>query len=294
MRIIVLGAAAGGGVPQWNCGCANCGDARSGAISPMTQSAIAVSGDGERWLIVNASPDIRAQLSATPALWPRELRGSPIEAVLLTNGDVDHVAGLLTLREGTPFTLLATSEIHEAIAENPIFSVMRPALVPREAIEIGAAFTVAGLEVEAFSVPGKVPLYKEAGEVKTDEIGEKTIGLRLSAGGATAIYAPGCALVTDDLRARAAAADLLLFDGTVWENAEMPNQGVGPKTGRRMGHVPIAGDGGSMNAFAGAGCDKVYVHINNTNPILQPDGPERAALAAAGWGVAFDGMEISL
>ena len=294
MRILILGAAAGGGVPQWNCGCRNCTDAREGRIPSLTQSSIAVSADGARWLVLNASPDIRAQLAAAPALWPGGLRGSPIEAVLLTNGDVDHVAGLLTLRESTPFDLYATSEIHGALAENPIFGVMKPDLVPRRTIELSDRLDIAGVGVEVFAVPGKVPLYKESGDVKTDEIGEKTIGLALSANGRRAIYTPGCAIVTDDLAARTADADLLLFDGTVWENEEMPNLGVGPKTGRRMGHVQMSGDDGAMARFERISARKVFIHINNTNPVLQPDGPERAAVTAAGWEIAFDGMEIDL
>lgn len=289
-----MGAAAGGGVPQWNCGCRNCTDARKGRILQMTQSSIAISGDGTSWAVLNASPDIRAQLAAAPALAPAGLRGTPIEAVVLTNGDVDHVAGLLTLREKTGFALYATTEIHAALAENPMMGVMDPALVSRRPFSPGETIAAGGVEIECFAVPGKVPLYKEAGEVKTDEVSETTIGLMLRAGGRRVAYIPGCALVPDDLLERIDGADLLLFDGTVWENEEMPRMGAGEKTGRRMGHIPMSGEDGSMARLDRFDGRKIYIHINNTNPVLQPASPERKAVEAAGWTLAQDGMEIAL
>lgn len=294
MKILVLGAAAGGGLPQWNCGCRNCADARAGVIPPQTQSALAVSGGGGAWVLLNASPDIRDQLARAPALSPAGLRGTPIKAVVLTNGDVDHVAGLLTLREKTGFDLYATPEILDALAQNPIFGVLDPALVARRPLALGGAVDAAGLRIETFAVPGKVPLYQEVGEVKTAEIGETTIGLRLSAAGRVAYYIPGCATVPDDLLARLEDADLLLFDGTVWENDEMPRLGAGVKTGLRMGHSPISGPGGSLERLSGIKARKIYIHINNTNPIFQPASEERRALRRAGWEVAADGMEIEL
>lgn len=294
MKILILGAAAGGGVPQWNCGCQNCEDARAGRIPSMTQSSIAVSTDGVTWLVLNASPDIRAQLAQSSALHPRALRGSPIGSVLLTNGDVDHIAGLLTLREKTPFTLLATPEILGALAENPVFGVMDPALVPRRAVQLGDTLEIEGLEVEIFAVPGKVPLYQEKGEVKTDAMGETTIGLMIRHEGKTLAYAPGCAAAPDDLVERFEGADMVLFDGTVWENEEMPRIGVGEKTGARMGHMSMNGPGGSMERLAGLSGRKVYIHINNTNPVLQPSGPERSEVEARGWTIAEDGMEFTL
>ncbi|MEX2519419.1 MAG: pyrroloquinoline quinone biosynthesis protein PqqB [Paracoccaceae bacterium] len=294
MKILVLGAAAGGGLPQWNCGCRNCADARAGIIPPQTQSALAASGAKGAWVLLNASPDIRDQLARAPALRPAGLRGTPIEAVVLTNGDVDHVAGLLTLREKTGFELYATPEILDALSRNPIFGVLDPTLVTRRPVALGGAIDAAGMRIETFAVPGKVPLYQEAGEVKTAEIGETTIGLRLSAGGRIAYYIPGCAAVPDDLLARLADADLLLFDGTVWENDEMPRLGAGAKTGLRMGHSPISGPEGSLERLSGIKARKIYIHINNTNPIFQPDSPERQVLKRSGWEVAADGMEIEL
>ncbi|MEM7527800.1 MAG: pyrroloquinoline quinone biosynthesis protein PqqB [Pseudomonadota bacterium] len=295
MRIIVLGTAAGGGLPQWNCGCKNCMDAREGRIATATQSSIAVSGDGQSWIVFNASPDIRQQLTATPALYPRALRDTPIAAVLLTNGDVDHVAGLLTLREKSAFDLYATAEIHAALDANPIFGVADPALVKRRTIALGDRLELPGsLTTDIFAVPGKVPLYQEEGEVETEAMGETTIGVRLTDGEKVAYYIPGCAAVPDDLIARLQDGDLLLFDGTVWENDEMPRLGAGPKTGKRMGHVPMKGAGGSMERLSALPGRRVFIHVNNTNPVLQPDGPERAAVYAAGWELAADGLEFML
>ncbi|MEM8754423.1 MAG: pyrroloquinoline quinone biosynthesis protein PqqB [Pseudomonadota bacterium] len=294
MKILILGAAAGGGVPQWNCGCRNCGDARAGRISSLTQSSIAVSADGSSWAVLNASPDIRAQLAAAPALAPKGLRGTPIEAVVLTNGDVDHVAGVLTLREKTPFALYGTAEILGALDENPIFRVADPTLVDRRRLEIGETIEAAGLRIETFAVPGKVPLYLEEGEVKTDLVGETTIGLSATAGAGTLAYVPGCAAIPDDLLARLGAADVVLFDGTVWENEEMPRLGAGEKTGARMGHMAMSGEAGSMARLADVAGRRIYIHINNTNPVLQPESPERRAVEAAGWEIAMDGMEITL
>jgi pyrroloquinoline quinone biosynthesis protein B len=296
LRTLVLGAAAGGGLPQWNCGCGNCRLAREGSIPPLSQSSLAASADGAAWALVNASPDIRAQLAAQAALHPTGLRASPIRSVLLTNGDIDHVAGLLGLRERQPFTLFATREILDVIASNPIFAALAPDLVERRPVALGETVEIApGLEAELFPVPGKVPLYLEGAEVRSDLEGEQTVGVRLAAGGAAAFYVPGCARMTRALADRLAGAALVLFDGTLWQDDEMIAAGLGAKTGRRMGHMPIAGPEGSIAAFAALGVRrKVFVHLNNTNPVLRPDAAERAEAEAAGWEIAFDGMEIVL
>ncbi len=294
MKFLVLGAAAGGGLPQWNCGCRNCIDARRGVIPPSGQSSLAVSVDGERWSILNASPDIRQQMLDNPAMHPRALRDTPVASVLLTNGDIDHIAGLLSLREQTPFRLLATGDILDVLADNRIFDAVNREKVTRERVGLGAAFELhAGLDATLFAVPGKVPLFMEGDSVQTDLEGEQTVGLRMVGGGVTAYYIPGCAVVNDDLLARLADADILFFDGTVWDDDEMIRTGTGVKTGRRMGHVPISGAGGSLDRLAGITAKKVYIHINNTNPILQPDSAERAAVLAAGWEIAQDGQELT-
>jgi pyrroloquinoline quinone biosynthesis protein B len=296
MRIRILGAAAGGGLPQWNCGCANCTAARAGRIPPMTQSSIAVSGDSRNWAVINASPDIRAQLSAAPALHPTGPRDVPLASVLVTNGDIDHVAGLLTLREKQGFALHATAEILRVLDENPIFRALDPALVERGAVRLEEPFELApGLEARLFAVPGKVPLYLEGDVVETDLEGEQTVGVELGTGRTRAFYIPGCARLTPRLADRLAGAPLLLFDGTLWDDDEMIRAGLGTKTGRRMGHMPISGEGGSLAAFAGLDiARRVFVHLNNSNPAVDPESPQAAEARAAGWEIAHDGMEIAL
>ena len=262
----------------------------------MTQSSVAVSVNGRDWVVLNASPDIRDQLDRTPALHPPGLRGSPIRAVVLTNADVDHVAGLLTLREKTGFDVYASAEILSVLDANPIFGVLDAALVARRPIELDKDFNpVEGLTITPFAVPGKVALYLEGDAPDTEAMGEQTIGLRLSSGDKRAYYVPGCATIPDWLLDRFSDADLLMFDGTVWENDEMASTGTGTKTGARMGHVSMNGPAGSLARLASLdGCRKVFVHINNTNPALQPDSPERKAIEQAGWTIAGDGMELQI
>ena len=294
-RAHILGAAAGGGLPQWNCGCANCNLARSGKIPSQTQSSIAVSADGTSWAVLNASPDIRQQLTDAPVLHPTGLRALPLSSVLVTNGDIDHVAGLLTLREMQPFMLFATQGIHEVLAANSIFDALNAKVVTRETIALETPFTLApGLTATLFAVPGKVPLYLEGAEVKTDMMGDQTVGVELLTDETRAYYIPGCALMNDDLRQRLQGADMVFFDGTLWQDDEMVRAGLGQKTGKRMGHMSMSGPDGSIAAFVGMDIGrKIYVHMNNTNPVLRPDSAEKAEAEAAGWIIGQDGMEIT-
>lgn len=299
LRAVVLGSAAGGGSPQWNCRCPVCALAWAGdpRVPRRTQSSVAASVDGRSWVVLNCSPDIREQIGATPALWPADgPRGSPLAAAILTNADIDHVAGLLSLRERSELSVWSTSMTAHYLRENRMFSVLADDMVrwrdfaPDEAFE-----PLPGLRATPFPVPGKVPLYAERGTPRTDLRGEATVGLELSAGGGRLVYLPGCGAIDDAVLARVAGADLLLFDGTVFADDEMIAAGVGRKTGRRMGHVPICGGGGSLHAFAASGVGRrVYIHVNNTNPILVEGSPERREVEAAGWEVAQDGMEFSL
>lgn len=299
LRAIVLGAGAGGGFPQWNSAGAGCRRARASdpAAPARTQASLAVSADGERWLLVNASPDLRQQIAATSALHPRAdlLRNSPIAAVVLTGAEVDAVMGLLHLRERHVFSLHAVPPTLGVLDSNPIFRVLAPDVVQRQAMAVDVPFEVCGVTVTAYQVPGKVPLFAEqSGDPGLAEDGE-AVGLMLSAGGGVLHYIPGCARMTDDLRRRLQGADCVMFDGTLFEDEEMIRLGAGPKTGRRMGHMPMTGPGGTLEEFAGIAVRRrIFVHINNTNPALLADSPERAHLAAAGWEVAEDGMELVL
>jgi pyrroloquinoline quinone biosynthesis protein B len=295
LRVRILGAAAGGGLPQWNCGCPNCQLARNGEIPSQTQSSLAVSANGKDWAILNASPDIRAQLAATPDLHPTDLRALPLTSVLLTNGDIDHVAGLLTLREMQPFTLFATQGIHGVLEENPIFSALNAQVVTRTPIALDAPQEIApGLTATLFAVPGKVPLYLEGETVETDLMGEQTVGVELRTETSKTFYIPGCARLTPELADRVNHADLLFFDGTLWRDDEMIRAGLGQKTGARMGHMSMSGPDGSIAAFQSLTLRKrVFIHMNNTNPVLRPGSSERREAEAAGWIIGSDGMAIT-
>ena len=301
MRVIVLGAGAGGGFPQWNSAGLGCLRARAGdpAALHRSQASIAVSVDGEHWLVVNASPDLRAQIATTPVLWPRPapLRNSPIAAVLLTGAEVDAIAGLLHLRERQVFTLFGVPSTLAVLEANPIFRALNPDFVTRQPMPLNTPFApLPGLSVTAYAVPGKVPLFAETDDAPAIALDGEALGLAISAGdGPVLHYIPGCAMMTGALRAQIAGAACVLFDGTLWTDDEMITAGAGPKTGRRMGHMPVSGPGGTLEEFAPLGVGRrILIHLNNTNPLLLNDSPERAELAARGWEVAFDGMELSL
>jgi pyrroloquinoline quinone biosynthesis protein B len=307
----VLGAAAGGGFPQWNCNAALSRAVREGqpGFRARTQSSLAASADGVQWAIFNASPDLRQQIAATPELHPHAdgaLRNSPIEAVVLTNADVDHIAGLITLRESEPFHLYGHERVLAVLAANSIFNVLNPQFVTRRALPMRDAFALegpegpVGLTIEAFPVPGKIALFLEDG-TRGDygsEAGD-TIGLRIApAGGGqerACYYIPGCARIDGALLDRVEGAGCLFFDGTVFTDTEMADAGVGAKTGRRMGHVPISDLEGPLALFRDSRIGrKVFIHIITTNPILAEGSPAERQVRAAGWEIAYDGMEVVL
>jgi len=298
LSAIVLGAAAGGGFPQWNCRCPVCslawdGDAR---VKRSTQASLAVTTDGRRFVLFNASPDLREQIDAIPALQPRDaLRGSPIAAVVLTGGEIDQTAGLLALRERHAFAIHASGETLKAVSANPMFNALGPDIVPRHACAIGVPFQpIDGLSAELFKVPGKVPLYLEGDNPQLAAETEANVGVELAAGGRRLVFVPGCAAVTSALKARLARADVVLFDGTLFHDDEMIATSTGTKTGRRMGHIPIDGENSSLVALAGLAARRIYIHINNTNPIRVAGSPERRKVEAAGWEIAEDGLKIEL
>jgi pyrroloquinoline quinone biosynthesis protein B len=298
LAAIVLGAAAGGGFPQWNCRCAVCRLAWAGdkRVKPRTQASLAVSADGEHWVLLNASPDLRAQIQANRNLHPRgEARGSPIAAVVLTGAEIDQTAGLLSLRERSPFTLYATAATSAAIADNPMFAALAPDVVARRAVVPGERFALGhGLEAELFIVPGKVPLYLEGDDPDIASESAANVGVEISSGASRLAFVPGAAAVTPAVMQRLARADVIFFDGTLFRDDEMIATGTGTKTGRRMGHMPLDGPDGSLAALSGLRARRIFVHINNTNPILIDGSPERGRVVAAGWEIAEDGLEIKL
>ncbi len=293
----MLGSGAGGGVPQWNCGCRVCRLAWSGdkRVRPRTQVGLALTVDGSNWVLLNASIDLRQQILATPALHPQGAgRHSPIGAVVLTNAEVDSSAGLLALRERQPLVLFGTQTTLDAIGANRIFDVVDCEIAPRRAVRLGERFEpLPGIKLELFAVPGKVPLWLEEGNVTTDDIGEGTVCVAVEAAGKRLVYAPGCAHVTEDLNARIGNADVVFFDGTLFADDEMIANSLGDKTGRRMGHMPVSGPGGTLELLARqAQVRRILIHINNSNPILIEGSPEEAIVKAAGWEIAYDGMEV--
>jgi len=306
MRAVVLGAAAGGGFPQWNSDAPACRRARQGdaAATPRTQTSVAVSADGKAWFLLNAAPDVRQQIEATPELHPAGgVRCSPIAGVVLTGGDVDAIAGLLVLRERHAFTVSAPAPVLAVLAANPIFDVLARDLVTRQVVALDTPTalrlpdgTESGLTLTLRAVPGKVPLYLEQDDAMPALAEDgRSVAAEIDDGHARLLFVPGCAAMTEALAARLDGADLVLFDGTLWRDDEMLRAGIGRKTGRRMGHMSVSGPDGTIAAFAGIKVrQKVLLHINNSNPVLLADSPERAQAEAAGWIVAEDGMRFAL
>jgi len=308
LRVVVLGAAAGGGVPQWNCGCEGCRAAReNGHELQRTQASVAFSGDGEHWFLINASPDLRQQVNATPQLHPKSgmLRHTPIAGVILTNSEVDAVAGLLSMRESSPFTIHAHEKVLAILASNSIFNVLNEKYVRRQPIAINEPFEPrltdgarSGLEVLPFAVSGKSAWYLEGKTHPGGESGDgDTLGLKVTdkSTGKYFYFIAACAEVTDALKAEIDGASLVFFDGTVWRDDEMIRAGLGQKTGKSMGHVAMSGEDGAIARLADLTLDrKIFLHINNSNPALLPGSPERKAAEHAGWQIPADGTEIVL
>ncbi|HEX4339312.1 MAG TPA: pyrroloquinoline quinone biosynthesis protein PqqB [Polyangiaceae bacterium] len=304
MYIRVLGSAAGGGFPQWNCGCPNCAGVRSGSIaaSPRTQESVAVSRDGRSWFLLNASPEIRQQIEGFASLHPRSSRDTPISGILVTNGDLDHCLGLLCLREWQRFSVYATARVRDGFARSVFAKTLSRfdgqvtwrALEPgREEPLLLSSGEPSGLDVLAVAVPGKAPLHlADMGSSPEDNI---ALRIRDRERGVTLAYLPAAAGLSDGVTEVVRGADAVFLDGTFWSSDELVRLGASDKRAEDMAHWPIGGDTGSLAWLAGlAARHRVFIHINNTNPMLRDDSPERAAVEQAGVAVAFDGMELTL
>jgi pyrroloquinoline quinone biosynthesis protein B len=284
VRVRVLGSAAGGGFPQWNCRCGTCEAAREGIRArPRTQSSLAIRGVEGPWFLVNASPDARQQLETLAPDRVDAVRAPPVAGVLLTDAEIDHTAGLLLLREsGAPVRVFGAAVIEQALAETIVHMLDRFCGVDWHTLELGRALAIDGssLVVEPF----------ETGD-------DEAVGLVLrdSASGGVLTYAPALAALDDGVLARFAASDVVLVDGTFWREDELALLGISQRSAHDMGHVPLSGPGGTLAALGGVERPrKVLVHINNTNPILLEDSPEREAVVRAGVEVAYDGLEVHL
>jgi pyrroloquinoline quinone biosynthesis protein B len=290
VRVRILGSAAGGGYPQWNCHCRVCDAARAGRRAlPRTQSSLAVRGEDGPWFLVNASPDLRQQLELLDA--PADgVRAPPIAGVLLTDAEIDHTAGLLLMRESaTPIRVYGSAGVERALRDGyPVLTMLeRYCGAEWRTLEPGP-LDGSSLVVEPFSAGGDAPRYLDGGELEAS-------GLVFSDAGTTVTYVPGLARLDDDVVARLAASDVVLVDGTFWHDDELARLGISDRTARDMGHVPLAGPGGTLEMLAALERPrKILVHINNTNPILLEDSPERAEVVRAGVDVAYDGLEVEL
>ncbi|PYV96993.1 MAG: pyrroloquinoline quinone biosynthesis protein PqqB [Acidobacteria bacterium] len=307
MRIEILGSAAGGGFPQWNCGCRNCQALRTGTFrgKSRTQTQVAITNDGQSWFLLNASPDLRLQIEATLAFRPRKNgRDSPIAGVLLTSGDLDQITGLLSLRELQPFRIYCTASIRRILREdNNIFAMLNrmPQQVDWTDITPGECFclsTVAGqgsgLHCETFSLPSRYPMYvRQSGGLSPQEA---SLGLIVGvSSGPRMAYLPAVPELDSSLLERLETVDLLLFDGTFWSDDELIKVLGSGATAREMGHIPVSSEVGSLQKLKALRRPrKIFVHVNNTNPMLDESSPEYREVRAAGWEIAEDGWRFDL
>ncbi|KXU37214.1 pyrroloquinoline quinone biosynthesis protein B [Ventosimonas gracilis] len=302
MRIQILGSAAGGGFPQWNCHCRNCDGLRGGSIraTQRTQSSIALSDNGQRWILCNASPDIRAQLAAFPVLTQAgKLRGSRIAAVILLDAQIDHCTGLLSLREGCPLPVCCTAPVHQDLSSGfPLFPMLKPwnGGLQHCPIELEQPFQIAAcadLRFTAIALASNAPPYSPR---RDHPLPGDNIGLWVEdiPSGKCLFYAPGLGQIDQSVFNWMQKADCLLVDGTFWRDDEMQIQGLSPASGRQMGHLPQSGEGGMLDWLEWVDGRKVLIHINNTNPILHEDSVEHFELKERGVEVAYDGMSIEL
>jgi pyrroloquinoline quinone biosynthesis protein B len=295
MRVRIIGSAAGGGFPQWNCNCPVCAGAREGRATPRTQSSIVIRSGEDPWYLVNASPDLLRQLAELPADRAAGMRSNPIAGVVLTDGEIDHTAGLLLLRESSaPLRVYSTVEVREALtSEYPLLTMLeRYCGVDWRPLEPGVATPLEGtaLSVETFSTGGDAPLYMRNGP------GPSAIGLtvRDATSGGTLVYVPAIEALDETVSARLAEGDTVLADGTFFRHDDLVSLGLGERDSWAMGHAPLTGEGGTLEKLAALDARVALVHINNTNPMLLEDSAERREVEGRGLVVSYDGMEIDL
>ncbi|UTP72478.1 pyrroloquinoline quinone biosynthesis protein PqqB [Alteromonas sp. LMIT006] len=306
MQVLILGAGAGGGFPQWNCHCANCSGLRQGQshFQERTQSSIAVSVNGKDWVLINASPDLRQQINANPELWPEEgvQRGTAIRSIILTDSQIDHTTGLLDLREGLPLPVYCTEVVHEDLTTTyPLFTMLKHWHGGLEqhiiSTEHDDGFTVKGVPELLFQpvvLESNAPPYSR---YRDNIVPGNNIGLKITdtTNGKVVFYAPGCMQANDLVKNMMAQADCVLFDGTLWLDDEMIAGGFSQKLGTQMGHMPVNGEHGTINLLNQYDIQrKVLIHINNTNPVLNEQSEQHCALVSQGIELAYDGMKINL
>lgn len=307
MIVRILGSAAGGGFPQWNCACLNCEGVREGRIkaTPRTQESVCLSADDGDWFLINASPDVCLQIESFGPLHPRESRTTPIQAIFLTNGDLDHCLGLLSLRENQRLVIYATESVRRGFTDSNVLyrTLQRFAdQVSWRTLKLGVEETVlrtdgrpSGLTVKAIAVPGKAPIHLE-GLISPGEP-ELNVGLRFRqcANGRALAYLSAVGRITPSVLEGLDGADCVMFDGTFWSSDELSAPGFLQKSAEDLAHWPVGGPGGSLAVLSKITAPRrVFVHINNTNPMLREDSSERTTVETAGWEVASDGMEIRL
>jgi pyrroloquinoline quinone biosynthesis protein B len=299
MNFKLLGTAAGGGLPQWNCACTLCDLCRSfpEVVRPRLQLQAAFSTDAEKWFLINASPDLRFQIESNPELQPSALHGkrnTPIQGIILTSADLDQVLGLLLLREFQPLTIYSTGAVRRVLEANSFFRMLER--VPKQLtwVEIhpGKAFTVGEVTCTPIPLAGNLPYY--ASGFSAEEPGQASLGLLLEADGRRLAYTPSLPEVTDSIREMYDSCDVILVDGTFWSDAELSRTHSGTPLARSIGHVPMSGDDGTIALLAGIGArQRIFVHINNTNPVLDTRGPEYKYVSDAGWQIGQDGWQLN-
>ena len=302
VRVVLLGTAAGGGFPQWNCWCPTCRASRADPhrALPRTQSSVAVSADGERWFLLNASPDVHRQLACLPGALPTGIRHVAVEGIVVTDAELDHTLGIVLLREARRLHIYSTAAVRSILETDsrllPVTGAFADVTVTELPLDGQVPLTYrdgepSGIVVQAFPVPAGPPRFASLSGAG------HTVGLILedTASGGRCAFVPGCGELEPPILERLGATDLLLFDGTFWSDDELKTLGIGDRSAREMDHLPVSGPGGSLTRLASlSGPQKVYTHINNTNPMLLEASPERRAVAAAGIEVGFDGMSFTL